>query len=189
MSEENVLESEIRPAPKEAPYLEEYALLEEIMSNQADIVISEGCYVHKQPRRIFVQIQAERIRDFVQYMMDKYGLWQFSTLSGRDLGDELQANYHFFLTDRKIAITIKLNVPRNNPEYPSICEIVPAVEFIENELREMYGIRPMGHPNVRRVELPENWPEGEYPLRKDWEDPRGLLQRSKTLGPKPKEEL
>lgn len=189
MSEEHTIESEIHPAPREDAYLQEYALFDDILSNQADIVIADGSYVHKQPRRIFIQIEAQRIRDFIQYMLETHDMWQFSTLSGRDLDEELQANYHFFLNEKKIAVTIKVNVPRSNPEYPSICDLIPGVEFVENEIREMYGIRPTGHPNVRRVELPENWPEGEYPLRKDWQDPRGLMQRSKTLGPKSKEEL
>ncbi len=189
MSDTQEIESEMRPAPREDLYSEEYAILDDIITNLSDIVIPDDSYVHKQPRRIFVQIKAEKIRDFIHYMIEKHDMWQFSTLSGRDLEDDLQANYHFFIHPKKIAITIRLNVPRGNPEYSSICDMVPGVEFVENELREMYGIRVIGHPNVRRVELPENWPEGEYPLRKDWDDPRGLLQRSKTLGPKPKEEL
>lgn len=189
MSDSKSTESEMRPAPRGELHSEEYTILDDIFASCEDIVIKEDSYVHQQPRRIFVQIKAEKLREFIQFMLDKYDMWQISTLSGRDLGDDLQANYHFVIHSKKIAITIRLNVPRNNPEYDSICDLVPGVEFVENELREMYGIRTRGHPNVRRVELPENWPEGEYPLRKDWEDPRGLLARSKTLGPKPKEDL
>ncbi len=183
------VESEVRPAPKEEKYREEYALLEDVLREVPDLVIKDDCYVHKQPRRIFIRVHADKIREFVIHMLEKHDMWQFSTLSGRDLGDELQANYHFFLNDRKIAITIKVNVPRDKPEYPSIVDLVPAVEFVENELREMYGVMPTGALQYRRVELPENWPKGEYPLRKDWEDPRGLMERSKTTGAKPKEEL
>jgi Ni,Fe-hydrogenase III component G len=62
--------------------------------------------------------------------------------------------------------------------------LVPAAEFIENEVRELFGIVQIGHPNVRRIELPEDWPANEYPMRKDWEDPRGLMKKSRTTGPK-----
>ncbi|MCF2137382.1 MAG: NADH-quinone oxidoreductase subunit C [Candidatus Thorarchaeota archaeon] len=180
---------EYRPAERDESHKKEYALLDTILRDQPDAVVAEECYVHVQPRRVFIRVHPEKLRDFIVYMQNTHDMWQFSTLSGRDLGDDLQANYHFFLNAQRIAVTIRLNVPRDHPEYPSITDLVPGAEFVENELRELFGIFPVGHPNVRRCELPENWPSEEYPLRKDWADPRGLMKRSKTVGPKPKEEL
>ncbi len=181
--------TERRPAERDELHKKEYELLDTILQDMADAVVAEECYVHVQPRRVFVRVHPDRLRDFIRYMQREHDMWQVSTLSGRDLGEELQANYHFFLNDKKIAITIKVSVPRDKPEYPSITDLVPGVDFVENEIREMFGIVPVGHPNPRRCELPENWPGEEYPLRKDWADPRGLMKRSKTTGPKPKEEL
>ncbi len=175
--------TEHHPAPREG-HEAEYELLEEMIGDLKDAIIEEDTYVHKQPRRIFVQVHPEKIRNVVQHMLDKYDMWQFITVSGRDLGDDLQACYHFVINDRKIAITFRLNVPRNKPEHPTISDLVPAAEFIENEVRELFGIVQIGHPNVRRIELPEDWPANEYPMRKDWEDPRGLMKKSRTTGPK-----
>lgn len=175
--------TEHHPAPREG-HEAEYELLEEMIGDLKDAIIEEDTYVHKQPRRIFVQLHPEKIRNVVQHMLDKYDMWQFITVSGRDLGDDLQACYHFVINDRKIAITFRLNVPRNKPEHPTISDLVPAAEFIENEVRELFGIVQIGHPNVRRIELPEDWPANEYPMRKDWEDPRGLMKKSRTTGPK-----
>ncbi len=180
---------EHHPAERDELHKAEYEILDTILKDRPDDIVAEGCYVHVQPRRVFIQVHPDRLRDFVTYMQNEHDMWQFSTLSGRDLGDDLQANYHFFINSKRIAVTIRLNVPRANPEYPSITDLVPAAEFVENEIRELFGIFPVGHPNVRRCELPENWPPEEYPLRKDWADPRGLMERSKTTGPKPKEEL
>ena len=181
--------SEMRPAPRDEAHKTEYEILDRIIEDMGDALVTEECYVHVQPRRIFVRVHPDRLREFIQYMQREHDMWQVSTLSGRDLGEELQANYHFFLNRQRVAITIKVNVPRDKPEYPSITDLVPGVEFVENEIRELFGIVPVGHPNPRRCELPENWPEGEYPLRKDWSDPRGLMKRSKTTGPKAKEEM
>ncbi|TFG29161.1 NADH-quinone oxidoreductase subunit C [Candidatus Thorarchaeota archaeon] len=189
MSGSNEIISEHHEAPRDGGYEKEYALFDEILSDLGDDIVKEGSYVHKQKRRVFIQVKPETLREVIIYMQNTYDMWQFSTLSGRDLGDDLQAVYHFFLTDKKIGISFRVNVPRSNPEYPSITDIVPAAEFVENELRELYGVVPLGHPNVRRIELPENWPKDEYPMRKDWADPRGLMTRSKTLGAKPLEEL
>lgn len=189
MSKPEEVISEYHAAPRDGGYEKEYALLERIFTDLGSAVIRQGSYVHKQPRRIFIQIIPERLREVIKYMQKTHDMWQFSTLSGRDLGDELQAIYHFFLTYEKIGISFRVNVPRLKPEYPSITDLVPAAEFVENEIRELFGIIPVDHPKVRRVELPENWPKDEFPMRKDWADPRGLMTRSRTLGAKPQEEL
>jgi Ni,Fe-hydrogenase III component G len=181
-------EEEHHPSPREG-HEDEYILLEEILKSLSDAVIENKCYVHKQPRRVFIQVKPQAIRDVIQYMQQNYDMWQFSTLSGRDLGDDLQACYHFFINEKKIGVTFRLNVPRSQPEYPSITDLVPAAEFVENEIRELFGIVPIGHPNPRRCELPETWPVDEFPLCKDWQDPRNLMSRSKTIDAKRMEEL
>ncbi len=189
MSKPDEIISEHHEAPRDENYKDEYTLLDQISSDLSDAIISQDSYVHKQPRRIFIQIVPEKIEEVILYMQEKHDMWQFSTLSGRDTGDDLQAVFHFFLTEKKIGISFRINVPRSKPEYPSITHLVPGAEFVENELRELFGVVPVGHPNVRRIELPENWPKDEFPLRKDWTDPRGLLTRSKTIDAKPQEEL
>ncbi len=189
MSKVDEVVTEHHEAPRDDSYKNEYSLLDTIISDLSDAVIAEESYVHKQHRRVFVQVIPEKLEEVIKYMQEKHDMWQFSTLSGRDLGDDLQAVYHYFLTEKKIGISFRVNVPRSNPQYPSITYLTPGAEFVENELRELFGVIPVGHPHVRRVELPENWPKEEFPLRKDWEDPRGLLTRSKTIDAKPKEEL
>lgn len=189
MSQSTETTSEYHPATEDESHKKEYELLRKIREELEGSIILEGTYVHVQPRRVFIEVVPERIREVIQYMQETYDMWQFSTLSGRDLGDDLQACYHFFLTKEKIALTFRVTVPREKPEYPSLTTIVPGAEFVENEMRELFGVIPVGHPNVRRVELPETWPKDEYPMRKDWSDPRGLMSRSKTTGAKAKEEL
>ena len=61
------------PAPREG-HEAEYELLEEMICDLKDAIIEEGTYVHKQPRRIFVQVHPEKIRNVVQHMLDKYFL-------------------------------------------------------------------------------------------------------------------
>lgn len=169
---------EHHPADRDG-HEKEYELFDEIMNDNPDAVIEEGSYVHKQPRRVFVQVKKDKFRDFAKYLKEDQGVWQCSTLSGRDLGDDLQACYHFFLNDRNISLTVRVNVPRDKPEYPSIVDLYPAFEYVENELREMFGVIPVGLERKHRVELPEDWPEDEHPLRKDWDDPRGVRERIK----------
>jgi len=52
-------------------------------------------------------------------------------------------------------------------EFPSVTPRVPAAVWGEREVFDMYGLRAIGLPDERRLVLPDDWPEGLYPLRKD----------------------
>jgi Ni,Fe-hydrogenase III component G len=56
----------------------------------------------------------------------------------------------------------------DKPEVPSLAAMIPGAIVYERELKDMFGIIPVGHPDLRRQAVPEDWPEGVYPLRKDW---------------------
>jgi NADH-quinone oxidoreductase subunit C len=58
---------------------------------------------------------------------------------------------------------------RAQPEIDSITPIFPGAEWIEREMWEMLGINFSGHPNLKRLLLADDWPEGKYPLRQDYE--------------------
>src|SRR5437867_1417870 len=57
----------------------------------------------------------------------------------------------------------------SNLEFPSLVSLIPGASLYEREIREMYGIVPKGNPDSRPFVLHEHWPEGVYPLRKDFD--------------------
>ncbi len=69
-----------------------------------------------------------------------------------------------------IIVTIATRIPRNNPEVPSLTSIWPSCEYHERETYEMFGIIFSGHPNLKRLLLPEWWSDAP-PLRKDYRPP------------------
>lgn len=68
-------------------------------------------------------------------------------------------------------IHVKVDLPRSGARIPSIVELYPGADFHERETYDMYGIRFDGHPNHRRILLPDNW-QGGHPLLKDFIDKR-----------------
>ncbi len=58
-------------------------------------------------------------------------------------------------------------IPLEAATYPSITPLVPAAHWDEREMRDLFGIVPIGHPDPRRLVLHERWPRGYHPLRKD----------------------
>jgi len=75
---------------------------------------------------------------------------------------------HNFAFDRDgLFCGILAEIPAEHPKVDSISDVVPAANWAERELRDMVGIELAGHPYPKRLVLPDGWPEGVHPLRKD----------------------
>jgi Ni,Fe-hydrogenase III component G len=69
-------------------------------------------------------------------------------------------------------LELDAEAPHGDPRYPAITSRVPAFHWDERELRDLLGVVPEGHPDPRRLVLRESWPDGLYPLRKDFDPGR-----------------
>lgn len=74
--------------------------------------------------------------------------------------------------DAKSWVVVKVLVPEHDEEFISITSEIPAAVWGEREIRDMYGLKPVGLPDERRLILPDDWPEDHHPLRKDAMDYR-----------------
>ena len=92
------------------------------------------------------------------------------SLTGMDWGEEgLGVVYHLEKTttgENKVIKTITAN--RENPELPSVCDLWKAAEFNEREAYDFFGIHFIGHPDMRRLYLREDWVG--HPFRKDYDE-------------------
>jgi NADH-quinone oxidoreductase subunit C len=66
-------------------------------------------------------------------------------------------------------VALKVRVPRDAPEVPSVADIWTGADWHERETWDLVGVVFTGRPDLRRILLPEDWPG--HPLRKDWEFP------------------
>ena len=53
-------------------------------------------------------------------------------------------------------------------EFPSLTPLLPAAAWYEREIYDLFGLKPIGHPDLRPLVLHDNWPQGCYPMRKDF---------------------
>lgn len=77
-------------------------------------------------------------------------------------------------TNRQLNIVIKAKCDRTNPEIETVCDIWRTAEFHEREVYEMFGVKFLNHPDLRKLILEDDF-EG-YPLRKDFEDPVNMIK-------------
>lgn len=126
-------------------------------------------------RRVYLKVKPGAHRKAIKYMKDNWGMYHLSTISGADLGENLEVIYHF--NAKNVAVNLRAEVPRNKGKIETITDLIPGSTLYEREVHDMFGIDFKGHPNLARLELPEDWPDGQYPLRKDWK-PEGKLAKT-----------
>ena len=124
----------------------------------------------KRNRRIFLSVPRNDLIKTMIIFSSELNINHLSTITGRDTGKEIEILYHFLLDG--IVITIRTTCPKEDPTIESIVSIFQGAILYERELNDILGVIPKGHPDLRRLILPEDW-VGGYPLRKDWKKPQG----------------
>ncbi len=74
--------------------------------------------------------------------------------------------YHLLSIPRHARLRLKVRLVGDDPSLESITSVWPSANFFEREVYDLFGVRFSGHPNLRRIMMPEDW-EG-HPLRKDY---------------------
>ncbi len=119
-------------------------------------------------------------RDVLKALLEADEKTCISAITGIDLGANLGVYYHIRTSND--LFTIKAEVPRENPKIATIVDLIPGAAFHEIEVMDLLGVVFEGNPNPGHFVLPETWPEGIYPLRKD------VNANAVKLNPAPPEE-
>jgi NADH-quinone oxidoreductase subunit C len=118
----------------------------------------------------YMKVAPEGVGDLARYLRDEPDL-QFNylmCLSGVDYGPgkTLGVVYHLQSMPLLHQMVLKVELPRESPALPSVALVWRTADWHEREAYDLYGIRFEGHPDLRRIFLPDDW-EG-HPLRKDY---------------------
>ncbi len=105
------------------------------------------------------------------YLRDAYPPLLLSTITGSDRGEAIDVIYHF--VTEGVGLNVRCVVAKdgdNADKIDSLTPTLPAAILYEREVADLLGIEFVGHPDPRRLILPEDMPEDEHPLRKGAED-------------------
>jgi ech hydrogenase subunit E len=104
-----------------------------------------------------------------------------TSITGLDPGvdtGEIEVLYHF---RRQAAVVgLRVRTRRDSASLPSICGIIPSASFLEREMGEMFGVEVVGMTHHGKLFLADDWPEGVYPLRKDFDREQAVRQDSSS---------
>jgi formate hydrogenlyase subunit 5 len=151
------------------------------LRSQFGLTIQEESW--QAPDQVTLTVELGSLPVVVKTVYYDYGGW-LSVVAGND---ERPLNGHFALYyvmsvegnseeptggHEKCYMVIRALVPPHQPEFPAVSPHVPAAIWYEREIRDMFGIQPVGILDERRLVLPDDWPADLYPLRKDTMDYR-----------------
>ncbi len=146
--------------------------------------------------QVSVHLRKDRILDICRYLHDapEMDFDYLVDLCGVDyLGKKtprFEVVYHLYSMAQKHFIRLRAQVPEEDPAVSSVVAVWKGADWHERECFDMMGIRFEGHPDLRRILLPEDWVG--YPLRKDypvqgysgeddWSGYREVVEKSKKL--------
>ena len=95
-----------------------------------------------------------------------------------DYGEEFELVYRIRSREMRVGIIVRTRLPRIEPHITSVTDLWPGANWHEREVFDLFGITFDGHPDLRRLLLPDDWVG--HPLRKDYED-AGMIRRPDYL--------
>ncbi len=114
-------------------------------------------------------VPAAQISDVMRFLRDEQGFSMLEDLTALDLypaEPRFQVVYNLIALEKRAVIRIKVSISGVSPSITSITNIWPGANWYEREVFDLFGIDFEGHPDMRRIEMPDDW-DG-HPLRKDY---------------------
>ncbi len=124
--------------------------------------------------RVKVTTKIDQVREAILRAQSILGCDHVVQIAAADNGKSLELIYHL-TGPHRLVIAIAIDIPRDKPEVPTTSDLLPPAGIYERQIHDLLGITFRGHPNLKRIILNEDWPQGEFPLRKDWKPKPGTF--------------
>ena len=130
-------------------------------------------------RRGWVRVDPARVREMARVMFHVVR-GRLATVTGLEVRDGIDILYHWALDADAYVVTVKALASRPALAIDSVGQDLPAADWIEREMHDLLGAEFRGHPDMRRLILADNWPEGVYPLRRGFKAPKSDAAGNRT---------
>jgi NADH-quinone oxidoreductase subunit C len=119
----------------------------------------------------FIIIAPDALKPIMRFLKDDPRLaFDFlACITAVDYPESVTIVYHLFSYQKRHKVVIKAQVSRENPEIETVEDIWKAANWHEREAFDLIGVNFIGHSNLRRILLAEDWVG--HPLRKDYKQP------------------
>jgi NADH-quinone oxidoreductase subunit C len=153
----------IEPAITDIEQLKDHPAMARLLSWKRD-AITEAKFDRDE---LTITIDRAFIRDACNILKPEFNfLSDVTSVDWLPSEPRFQVTYHLLSHKLKERVRLRVMLPGGQPTVESIISVWPAANFFEREIHDLMGIRFIGHPNMTRILMPDDW-EG-HPLRKDY---------------------
>jgi Ni,Fe-hydrogenase III large subunit/Ni,Fe-hydrogenase III component G len=132
------------------------------------IVDMGGVVEESKASEVYVRVPRDRLKDFARYLYESGAYLKTCVgVDERQFNGLFAVYYIFGLDELGKDIVLRALAPEDDAWVESIASEVPAADWCELEFRDLVGIEPKNRL-VKRLVLPDDWPDGVYPLRKEF---------------------
>lgn len=120
---------------------------------------------------LYVSVKPGHAAGLSYYLNLETGLPLVSMFASDERGTTGSFSIYYAFADRagSYLVILKKPVDPAAPSFESISARVHAAALYEREIKDLFGLIPTGHPDAKRLVFHSNWPNGAYPMRKDFE--------------------
>ena len=130
----------------------------------------DGSDPSKPYRQVWLKIRRDSLRPVVSRLIAIH-YPHLVVIGATDLGDTIELPYVFRILaggpNTDILVTVAAVLPKADPWVDTLTDLIPGILLGEREKQEMMGVVVRNIPDGRRMFLPEDFPEGVYPWRRD----------------------
>ena len=112
-------------------------------------------------------------------LKEKEGFDRLGNLTAVDWQDRIEMVYHLYNMEENVKLEVKAALDSAAPVIESATSLYPGAEFEEREVYDLMGVEFLGHPDLRRILMPDDYPA--HPLRKDFVAPEPKLEGGKLV--------
>jgi len=121
----------------------------------------------ERPNRVFLDIAPRDNVEVARVLFQDLGA-RLATVSGVDLRDSVELNYHFCFDADFCVVTVKTWAAKPDPHIESLAPLIEGANWIEREINDLIGCTFDHHPRLERLILSDDWPEGVHPLSREY---------------------
>jgi len=122
----------------------------------------------KAPRRVWAKAK-NNVFDCIKELHTKYGFDHLCTITGLENNGNFEILYHLSQAGTGNLLTLRDIMPIEGAKTKSIVPIFQSAVWYEREINDLLGVEFEGLPPGNRYPLPDDWPAGDHPLRKNWQ--------------------
>ena len=147
-------------------------IIQDIHQELASLISDTAVIIRENCTPETIEVPATHLKVAMNFLHSDPRLYfdMLSCLTGLDLGEEsgqMEVIYHLCSIPKGLSLAIAVKLERTDPMVSTVSDIWRTANWHERETYDLLGIHFDGHPDLRRILLPNDW-EG-YPLRKDYQ--------------------